>query len=460
MLHASPTNSKRPKIFTFAQLTVSDDELSVDNDSTSAALTPTALEVHAEETRRELDTHRERLRQRSAAHLEAERYRASEESELQRTVSKLMKELSQAQDAVQLEVAKRSQIERNFRALQAEHRTTLDELATLKRRESLHGAASPLLSPNIPGSPGALPLIRVDGPGVKPVASFRLVKKPSTSVQTQQHAATLALFCEAESISRAALVDLAAISLRSMHSLWGQLKLLYVQCAGHELSYIVQLEASERTALATHEAKMRYKSMIRVKVQESEELHRQIVHQRALILSFNKTETARRLQDELDDGLPVPVAAPPPPKCPPWYPAGTSSVNYHSPHRQRSPSVPSRSCTPSRPASAAQSLTSIPNYSHVPPKVSTGRERSQSPSASKLARSRGGYQTNEPSPNMSPPTPHYRPVQQHRRTSVSSPQHAAQKPAHASSKISSVKRTIDTMEALLAELQSWKSSGR
>ena len=72
----SPSNlADRKRIFSFAQLAVSDDDASHGDDSPS--VTPHALQEHAAQTQRELDAHRERLRQRSAANLEAERHRAS-----------------------------------------------------------------------------------------------------------------------------------------------------------------------------------------------------------------------------------------------------------------------------------------------------------------------------------------------------------------------------------------------
>jgi hypothetical protein len=209
--------------------------------------------------------------------------------------------------------------------------------------------------------------------------------------------------------------------------------------------------------------------LLRLKTFEADEFQRKYIQHRNLLQSQANNDLVRKLEDEMDDTLVAPPPQPSVPKNPPWYPAGTSSVNYHSPHRQRSPSATSRSATPSRLASAGQSLTSMPNYSHILPRVES---RSTSPGSSRTLR-RGHL--NEPSPNMSPPTPHHHPIHQNRRLStspqiylsrhVSPPKNeapivhrAAVQKHEANRKITSVKSTIDTMEALLAELQSWKSA--
>jgi hypothetical protein len=457
MLDASPTNNQRRKMFSFAQLTLSDDEGSRDDGNTSAVVTPHTLEMHAAEAQRELDTHRERLRKRSAAHLNAEQHRLVEESELQQTISKLMRELSDAHDSVQREISARTQVEKNFRVLQAEHRITVDALAACKRREALAGNASPLLSPVV-GSPGHMPLIRVDGQ--MPVASFRLVKKSSSAAQHQQQTAIVSLLCSVESHARASIEDIVQLHHRMVRTLWSRLALQHVQMLHEAAGYVAHLESSERIALTTHEAKLRYKAICRLRAQENDLLHRIVTQQKMQILS-HKADTVRNLQDEMlsetSSTLPVVVAAPAP-KTPPWYPAGTTSINYHSPQRHRSPSAPSRSATPSLPASAAQSLTSPPDYSRIPPKVvTTWEKRSVSPVLTSQHRHSAASRMHEPSPNMTPPTPHRAPF---RQPSPSRQPPSTARHTDSSAKVSSVKRTIETMEALLEELQSWKSARR
>lgn len=451
----SSITSPRQRVFMFSDLTASDDDGSIDDDTRSTLLTPTALEAHAEETRRELDTHRERLKQRSVAHLEAERHRKSEESELQRTVSKLMSELAEAQDATQRESTKRAHIEKQFRLLQAEHRTVSDELAALKRKDAVQGAASPVISP-ASRIPGTFPH------HAKPSVSFRLVKK---SIAPSHQQTALSALKDSELFSRNVISDLSSLNLKALHSCWTLLKRASHQGLSVILRDLILLESSERSALAAHEAKLRYKALLRLRTFEADEFQRKYVHQRAL-LSQSKVDLVRKLEDEMDDSALVPPPPPvPAPKNPPWYPAGNTSINYHSPHRQRSPSATSRSATPSRLGSAGQSLTSVPNYSHILPRVES---RSISPGSSRKKH------YNEPSPHMSPPTPHHHPIHHYRRASTSpqvpltrqgSPPKndapslnrvVAQK--HESNrKITSVKSTIDTMEALLAELQSWKT---
>lgn len=469
MLHDS-TNSKnqKHKVFMFSQLTASDDDASVGDDTRSTLLTPTALEAHAEETRREVNTHRERMKQRSVAHIEAQRHRSIEESELQRTVAKLMRELALAQESTQIELTKRVQIEKSYRSLQAEHRSVVDELAALKRKDAFQGSASPITSPSS-RLPGAFPSGRDGAP--KPSVSFRLVKK--SAAPSQQH--TTVALTNSEAHARDAIADYARFHLRTLHQCWVMFRRSHVEGLATYLRDVELLEGSERNALAAHEAKLRYKALVRLKSQAADELYRKVAQQRSLLVNQSKVDAARKLEDEMEDSFLHHVVVAPPlptvPKNPPWYPAGhSSSVNYHSPHRQRSPSATSRSVTPSRLGSAGQSLTSMPNYSHIPPKVST-RDRSVSPGSSR-SMWRHSNAHNEPSPNMSPPTPHHHPTSDRRSSPQlhpvrynSPPKHdahdvlpASQKHHDANKKITSVKKTIDTMEALLAELQSWKSS--
>lgn len=455
-------NRRGSSQFQFAELALSEGD---EDERQNGAASPcgSLFEEHAALTRKELETHREHLRQKSFVRTSHHKPVASGSNEMQRTVANLMQELTMANNQLEKETARRISVEAKYSALEIEYQKASEELSATLRREALARFAAPradTVSPLL-----ATPTSRTD---VSSTASangqkvgFRLVKKSNTdtaaiTLLTQEEHRSRRLLTELSTQLVTALYQCATLSNASLRTA----SRVHRRAVSHLLrEQVVALETSERSAIIAHESKNIYKMLIRLRVLEAEDsLRKKLDH-----LHNRHHVVARSLDAEMET---VAVTEKPAvvTQCrkitpPPWYPAGsTNSVEYHSPHR-RSPSAGRREDTnSSRNPSVcpSSSLTSLPSPRRYVPIPSTSplqtNKRSVTPQSQRSPASRNSGTATSPRSTSASCQPSVVRAAPHSQTLLQQ-QPLTTRP----STRESVKKTIDSMEALLAELQQWRT---